>query len=128
MASMDEFREIRGDGTVIISINNKHIDRVFEAIGDELPIRMTDFWGRFTLLWEDVYFEPTFSKWYFNLVDLLESIEEEFNDEHFSIEAAVWCLGSIEYTSHGTLGGFEPVIEYNMYGKEVDPEQFAKEE
>ena len=129
MASMDEFREIRGDGLVIISIKREHIDKVFEAIGDDLPDKMAESRGRFVLLWEDVYLNT--STWYLNLVDLLESIEEEFDDEHFSIEVARWCSWcgfSLELTTHGSLDGFERIIRYNMYGKDVDPEQFAKKE
>lgn len=123
---MDEFREIRGDGTVIISIKKEHIDKVFEAIEDVLPDEMTDWLGGFVLLWEDVYLNT--STWYLNLVDLLESIEEEFDDEHFSIEVAIWGLDGIEYTLHGDFGGFEPIIKYEMSGLKVDPEQFAKKE
>lgn len=126
MTTMDEFREIRGDGTVIIGIKKEHIDKVFEAIGDVLPDEMTDWMDGFVLLWEDVYLNT--STWYLNLVDLLESIEEEFDDEHFSIEVAIWGLCGIEYTIHGDFGGFEPILKYNLYGDEVDPEQFAKKE
>lgn len=126
MTTMDDFRELRGDGTVIISIKKEHIDKVFEAIGDDLPNEMTDWMGGFVLLWEDVYLD--ISTWYLDVVDLLESIEEEFDDEHFSIEVATWGLDGIEYTIHGDFGGFEPVHKYRMYGEDVDPEQFAKKE
>lgn len=129
MASMDEFREIRGDGTVIVSIKKEHIDKVFEAIGDDLPDKMTELtWGGFVLLWEDVYLN--LATWYLNIIDLLESIEEEFDDEHFSIEVAQWCSWgspSIDFYFYGDLGGFKPILEYNMSGTEVDPEQFTKE-
>ena len=126
MTTMDDFRELRGDGTVIISIKKEHIDKVFEAIGDDLPDEMTDWMGGFVLLWKDVYLD--ISTWYLDVVDLLESIEEEFDDEHFSIEVAIWGFDGIEYTVHGDFGGFEPIHKYNMYGDEVDPEQFAKKE
>lgn len=131
MASMDSFKHIYGDGSVIISIKEEHIDKVFEAIEDLLPDKMVDMpSGVFVLLWEDVYFEYGFSEWYTNLVDLLESIEKEFDFGHFSIETATWNSWdelNIEFNFHGTLGGFEPVVRYNMFGTEVDPEQFAKE-
>lgn len=132
MASIDSFKHIYGDGSVIISIKEEHINKVFEAIEDLLPDKMTRIpMGVFILLWEDVYFEYGYSEWYTNLVDLLESIEKEFDFGHFSIETATWNSWdelNIEFNFHGTLGGFEPVVRYNMFGTEVDPEQFVKKE
>jgi hypothetical protein len=78
-----------------------------------------------------VYFEHGFSEWYTNLVDLLESIEKEFDFGHFSIETATWNSWdelNIEFNYHGALGGFEPVVRYNLYGTVVDPMQFAKKD
>ena len=129
MASIDSFKHIYGDGSVIVSIKKEHIDRVFKAIGNELlPNRMAKFYGGFILLWEDVYFEYKYSEWYTNLVDLLESIEKEFDFGHFSIETATWNSWdelNIDFNFHGSLGGFEPLIRYDLYGTEVDPEEFA---
>jgi hypothetical protein len=125
MASIDFFKHIYGDGSVIISIKEEHINKVFEAIGDLLPDRMTRMpFGAFILLWEYIYFEYEYTEWYTNLVNLLESIEKEFDFGHFSIETATWnsCdASSLEFNFHGTLGGFESVIKYDMFGTEVDP-------
>ena len=132
MASIDFFKHIYGFGSIIVSIREEHIDKVFKAIGDVLPDKMTELtWGGFVLLWEDVNFEYEYSEWYTNLVDLLESIEKEFDFGHFSIETATWnsCDASnIDINLHGTLGGFEPIIKYEMSGLKVDPLQFAEED
>ena len=131
MATMDKFREIHGDGSVIVSIKKEHIDKVIKAIGDVLPDRMTEFYGGFVLLWEDIYFEHGLSEWYTNLVDLLESIDKEYISSQFSIETATWNSWdelNIEFNFHGSLGGFEPLLEYDLRGAEVDPMDFAKEE
>jgi hypothetical protein len=129
MASIDFFKHIYGYGSVIDSIKDEHIDKVFEAIGDLLPDKMTEFHFGFVLLWEDVYFDHGLSEWYTNLVNLLESIEKEFDFGHFSIETATWnsCDASnIDINLHGDLGGFEPLIRYDMHGTEIDLEQFVK--
>lgn len=133
MVTMDTFKKICGDGPVVVSIKKEHIDRIFEAIGDDLPDMMSDWRDGFVLLWENMYFEykSICSGWYTNLVDLLESIEKEYSDRDFTLEAAVWDTWdgfNVEFYCHGYFGGFEPVIKYDLYGTEIDPEQFTKKE